>query len=242
MMRYLSYGGGVNSTALLLLMEDEGVEFEAVFVDHGGDYPETYQYVAMLQERGHAITVIRPKAYGEFEGLYDYCEASRMVPVRIMRWCTDHFKMRPLYEYFERPAEVLVGIDAGESRRAKDSRDKQLSNIFPLVDRGIDRAGCEAIIEAHGLPIPKKSGCWFCPFQRRSQWVDLSRRHPELWCKALTLEAINCGWALERGVEPMWLAGRPLEEVVRAKDGHGHYQPDDQGDLFDDRRPCQCGL
>lgn len=39
--RYLSYGGGVNSTALLLLMHDEGLDFEAVFVDHGTDYPQT---------------------------------------------------------------------------------------------------------------------------------------------------------------------------------------------------------
>jgi len=41
MRKYLSHGVGVNSTALMLLLEDEGVEFESVFVDHGGDYPET---------------------------------------------------------------------------------------------------------------------------------------------------------------------------------------------------------
>jgi hypothetical protein len=242
--RYLSFGGGVNSTALLLLLTDEGAEFETVFVDHGADYPETYEYVAMLQAKGYPITVIKPRAYGEFEGLYDYCEASKMVPVRMMRWCTDHFKIRPLYAYFERPCEVLLGIDAGEERRAKDSRDREITNLFPLVERGIDRAGCVAIIEAHGLTVPMKSGCWFCPFQRRSQWIALNRDYPDLWCRALSLEHMSLVSQQERkpGMDPVYICDRPLAEVIRAKDGHGFYTDEDQLDLFDDRRPCQCGL
>jgi len=40
MKNYLSHGMGVNSTALMLLLADEGIEFESVFVYHGGDYPE----------------------------------------------------------------------------------------------------------------------------------------------------------------------------------------------------------
>ena len=44
MPHYLSMGFGVNSVALFLLMERLGMDFEAVFVDHGGDYPETYEY------------------------------------------------------------------------------------------------------------------------------------------------------------------------------------------------------
>jgi 3'-phosphoadenosine 5'-phosphosulfate sulfotransferase (PAPS reductase)/FAD synthetase len=58
--RYLSFGGGVNSTALLLLMADEGMEFETVFVNHGGDYPETYAYVELLRERGYIAGRRRP--------------------------------------------------------------------------------------------------------------------------------------------------------------------------------------
>jgi len=35
---------------------------------------------------------------------------------------------------------------------------------------------------------------------------------------------------------------RPLEEIIRAKDGRGHYTDEAQDALWDDRRPCQCGL
>ena len=52
MKKYLSHGMGVNSRALMLLLEDEGIEFENVFVNHGGDYPETYEYVIYLKDKG----------------------------------------------------------------------------------------------------------------------------------------------------------------------------------------------
>jgi hypothetical protein len=175
--------------------------------------------------------------------LYDYSLAERFVPVRIQRWCTDKFKIRPLYAYFERPCEVLIGIDSAEAHRARDSRDKAITNVFPLVERGIDRQGCIEIIEAHGLPVPPKSGCYFCPFQRRSQWVELNRSHPDLWCKAVALDAASQERQREAGSDEMiYLADRPLDELVRAKDGRGRYTIDDQLDFFDDRRPCQCGL
>lgn len=48
---YLSFGGGVNSTALYLHLLELGQEFEAVYVDHGTDYPETAEYVAYFAAR-----------------------------------------------------------------------------------------------------------------------------------------------------------------------------------------------
>jgi tRNA U34 2-thiouridine synthase MnmA/TrmU len=33
MRNYLSFGGGVNSVAMMLLLLDEGIEFEAVYVN-----------------------------------------------------------------------------------------------------------------------------------------------------------------------------------------------------------------
>ena len=51
MRRYLSFGGGVNSTALYILLEQEGMEFEAVFAHHGADWPETYGHIQRAQGR-----------------------------------------------------------------------------------------------------------------------------------------------------------------------------------------------
>ena len=81
-----------------------------------------------------------------------------------------------------------MGIDAGEKKRANYTPIGGLERSFPLAERGIDRKGCEEIIRAAGIPMPRKSGCFVCPFQRRSQWMELREKHPDLFMKALALE------------------------------------------------------
>jgi len=57
MKNYLSMGFRVNSVALYLLMEQLDMEFEAVFIDHGGDWPETYEYARYFIATGRPVTV-----------------------------------------------------------------------------------------------------------------------------------------------------------------------------------------
>lgn len=231
--RYLSYGGGVNSTALMLWLLDQGLDFEAVYADHGADWPETREYVSRLRERGYPITVLNTRRDGL--SLYDYYARYNMIPVRFMRHCTEHFKVRPLLAYQQNPCVVYLGIDAGEGHRAKPSRAEGIEHAYPLVDEGINRKGCEQIIIAHGLPMPRKSGCFICPYQRRSQWVELRTVHPELYCKAKRLEDnMNAARAV-KGKTPIYMAGdKALDVVCQA----------DQADLWGEREmsPCLCEL
>ena len=47
----LSFGGGVNSAALMVVLLREGLPFdEAVFADTGGEVPETYQYLETARQ------------------------------------------------------------------------------------------------------------------------------------------------------------------------------------------------
>jgi len=71
---YLSFGAGVNSVALLLLLQDQGREFESVFSDHRCEYPETYEYLDYLKDLGFEITRLDPKVSwkGKWNSLYDY--------------------------------------------------------------------------------------------------------------------------------------------------------------------------
>ena len=136
MKMYLSYGGGVNSTAMLLLLLDKGWDFESVYVDHGCDWPETREYVAMMAER-YPITILKPK-YDGHEDLYDYAWFRKITPSIHIRWCTHRFKVSPLIEYYERPCFQLIGIDAGESKRAKISSVSGLETRWPLIEYGIN--------------------------------------------------------------------------------------------------------
>jgi len=232
MKHYLSYGGGVNSTALLFLLQREGIEFEAVYADHKTDYPESRDYVSMLKEKGFPITIL-PISVEGFDNLYDYCYHYKIIPLRFARWCSAKFKVRPLQKYFEKPSIVYIGIDSGESHRAKPYDKDGMVYEFPLVDRGIDREQCVKIIKKTGYPVPPKSGCFICPFQRISQWRKLKKEYPDLWCKALRLEKItNERLAKKEGGYPIYLKDKPLEIIVQ----------ENQEDMWGDNRPCQCGL
>ncbi|HEA67787.1 MAG TPA: hypothetical protein ENI07_13335 [Desulfobacterales bacterium] len=232
MKNYLSFGGGVNSVAMYLYMLDEGMEFEAVFVDHGTDWPETYEYVEMFKQL-YPLTVLKPDVQG-FSNLYEYSWHYRMVPSFIRRWCTAKFKIRVMEKYYKTPCFVCIGFDAGEAHRAKLSASKGAENRFPLIEAEIDRDGCKKLIKRHGLPVPMKSGCYICPFQRVGQWKGLRVKHTDLFCKAQQLEKRNLTYRAGRGKSPMYIMKKPLSEVVNER----------QVKLWkeDEYPPCHCRL
>lgn len=195
--QYLSFGGGVNSTALLLELTDRGEEFETVFVNHGGDYPETYEYIEYLRAEGFEITEVIPD-YRGCNTLYDYCIKYKIIPTIQFRWCTHYFKIVPYFEYLtpNLPCVSFIGFDADEEKRVERSRnhkyrykiEHQIKNRFPLFDMGIDRSACVDIIKSHGLNIPPKSGCYFCPFQSKLGYRMLFLKHPNLFKEVVAME------------------------------------------------------
>jgi hypothetical protein len=237
MRNYLSFGGGVNSVALHLLMIEQGIEFESVFVHHGTDWPETYQYVAgfqwWLKANGHKpITVLFPSK--KHKTVLAKCEAYSMVPHMRTRWCTVQFKIDVCLAYYQKPCFQFIGFSTDEAKRARISIDAGVENRWPLLEHEISREGCKKIIAANDLPIPMKSGCFICPMQRISQWKQLRRVHPDLFCKAQQLEKANMDNAIKKGKKPMTLhsSGRLLASIVNEA----------QTQLFeqDEYPPCQC--
>jgi len=180
MKNYLSMGFGVNSVAMHLHLLDKGVDFESVFVHHGTDWPETYNYAAgfqwWLKSRGlRPVTILRPAQRGSrpsgtydvvYDNLYDHSWGLKMFPSRVSRWCTDKFKTSVLSRYHKKPCFVFIGYDWDERHRAKITSKSGMEFRWPLIEADIGRDGCKQIISDHGLPIPMKSGCYICPFQR----------------------------------------------------------------------------
>lgn len=243
MKNYLSFGAGVNSVALYVLMERIGLEFEAIFVDHGGDWPETYKYIDYFIATGRPVTILKPECYRKnqdrtYNNLYEYCWEMKMVPSMMARWCTKDFKVKPINRYIQTPCFMHLGIDAGEAKRARMNTQAGVESRWLLIEHDIDRDGCKNIIESAGVEIPPKSGCWFCPYQRMAQWKQLRMKHPDLFCKAQKLEERTRQARISRGKQPFSLRG---DGVILGK-------------LINDRQfalpgmedieypPCQCGL
>ncbi|HDH44777.1 MAG TPA: hypothetical protein ENG66_05235 [Thermococcus sp.] len=213
MEKYLSYGGGVNSTALLLLLTEKGENFEVVFVDTGVEYPETYEYIEYLKTLGFEITVLKPKVKGKngkfYDNLYEYCYDHKFLPSIYLRWCTYRFKLIPIWEYVKKPCIMYIGISYDERHRVLkkgyyDKKAKGIKPVYPLVELKITRYDCLRIIKQHGLKVPGKSGCWICPVQSKKRLLWLRTKHPNLFKKIIELEK-------RRGHS---LKEKPIEELV----------------------------
>lgn len=190
MKTYLSFGGGVNSTALLVKYYDD-ID-EAVFADTGVEHPDTYDYIDYLRDNGYGITTLTPNVEG-FDNLYDFCYTKRIFPSIHHKWCTGKFKLSTIYRYLDRPSNVMIGIAYDERKRA--SKDwlgpKTVTPMYPLIDDRVDRQGCIDIIKDAGLCVPRKSGCWICPFQKRIELRDLRVECPDLYDRLKALEEVN---------------------------------------------------
>lgn len=245
MKNYLSFGGGVNSVALYLLMQDLGMDFEAVFVNHGGDWPETYEYVDYFINTGRPLAILRPEVRSRdgrvFNNIIEYFEHLKVLPTKNKKrkFCTQKFKSALLDQYQQAPCFVHIGYAADEASRAaigsKDGREYR----WLLIEHNINRDDCIALIVKHGLRIPKKSGCYFCPFQKIADYKNLRATHPDLFCRVEKLEKAQNGRIRRDGVpwKPYFLAGKhPLAEAVR------NDYPMLPGIEARQYPPCQCGL
>lgn len=193
---WLSYGGGVNSTVLaILLCEGKLPQYqpwEAIFSDTHDEKPKTYEYVEKifvpyLSRFGKVLYQVRPK-----EGVLQRWERLRVTGSRILRACSSIAKIEPIEKYLEGQGGKicqLIGIDADQPHRARPPHPQdKFEKRYPLVDLDIDRAGCEEIIRNAGLPIPPKSGCWPCPFMRVDEVMDLAIFEPEKFTRISQLE------------------------------------------------------
>jgi len=188
----LSYGGGVNSVALLFYLLDEKKPLdEVIFADTGCEIPDTYFYAfkikSYLEKKNIPFSIVRVK-----QGtLYDRCKTRKVIPSQIWRWCTRDLKIRPIHSYYRSLKTYVnqyLGISYEENDRAKESKVDYITNLYPLVEEKINRDDCINLIYEKGFTPPPRSGCYLCPFNSVSRWCEIYKNYKELYLKAMELE------------------------------------------------------
>lgn len=189
--QFLSLGAGVQSSAMTILATQGKIQVdEVIFADTGVEKPETYYYIEnylkpLLQEARLPLVVVKhPRAT-----LEEYCLSISQIPSIVWRWCTDRFKVRPISKYVKDQGIILIGFSTDEAYRAERKVHKS-GRSFPLLELGLSSEDCRRIIREYGWPIPIKSSCFFCPFQRWTEWNYLKSKHPDLMDRALELESV----------------------------------------------------
>ena len=212
-------------------------------VGERAEAPATLRYVteyAMPYAEAHGIELREVRKHlrdGTPDDLMDRIERGKRslpFPVRMnngapgQRSCTAEFKIRVIEKELKRlgatpdnPAIVGIGISMDEIQRAKgwgtvDPRTPSQIREYPLLRSGVRRQDALAIIRDAGLPQPPRSACWFCPFHSLDEWRRLMREEPDLFEKAVALEAMLNGRRDELGKARVWLTryGIPLDQVV----------------------------
>ena len=241
----ISFGAGVNSVAMTIMLVNDGWHGPIVFSDTGCEWPETICYMDYFEEewlKPRGLEIVRlagmpwqRKAQGR--SLIEYCEQDHIIPMAAVRWCTIGWKVEPIGRWCEANGieHDLLGIAADESHRQKD-------RVRPLVDEGVTRKGCIEIIKAEGLDVPQKSGCYICPFQRNDQWYELWRRHPELFNRAMGIEEGTKRAEAGRTRATLDVAGKvTLRQRLMSYENQIELPGFDMDDLLE-YKPCVCGL
>ena len=240
-MNVVCFGGGTNSTALLVGLQERGIRPDLIlFADTGSEKPHTYQNIDVVSEWCASvgfpeITVVR--VTGEL--LLENCLRRKALPSVAYgrKSCSQRWKIEPQNKFLNNwePAKAiwaeggkiikLVGYDADEWYRIKDYDDAKYAVEYPLVDWGWGREECVDAIARAGLPQPGKSACFFCPNSKPSEIGLLREQYPELYVQALELES-NADLTAISGLGRNW--------------SWKNY--DKQGDLWDyaPGQPCGC--
>lgn len=195
MKRILSYGGGLQTTALMVLAKSK-VDFDlAVFSDTGGEKPETYWYMEnyakqILRDKGIPLIVTRNELPSCQPDLYGWLwRHGQIPPIHGKRLCSVKFKVEAVERYLKgEEYTTLIGFSLEETNRAEKS-ERFSHKEYPLIDLQLTADDCRVIIREYGLPLPLKSSCFFCPFQHPVEWNWLKNKHRDLFDKALALEA-----------------------------------------------------
>ena len=186
MKNIVSFGAGQNSTAMIIMMKNEGIKIdEIIFADPENEMPETYIFLKEFKKWCKKNKLKFTTVQSHLGNLKKHYSERKIIPYRMFRSCTDKFKVRPIHKYLKKYDEeinMFMGISVEERHRAdRMGNKKNIIFKFPLIEKNIDRGGCVEIIKKEGLSVPVKSGCYFCPFQSKKSWKELHQKHPELF-------------------------------------------------------------
>ena len=204
----LGLSGGRDSAALAVFMRDTrpDLDIDYFFTDTGKELPEVYEFLVKLEGfLGKPILRLNPDRDFDFW----LRQFNNFLPSQQARWCTRKLKLHPFEEW------VRPMLDAGETvysyvairadeeyRQGYSSKRDKLIVRLPLKEAGIDKAGVLELLDGAGIGLPAyyewrtRSGCTFCFFQQKIEWVRLMERPRSTLRKPKTMK------------RPRWRAGR----------------------------------
>jgi hypothetical protein len=126
------------------------------YCETGSEHPDNKRFMADCEKWfGQKITILQnPK----FKDTWAVWEARKYISGIAGAPCTSELKVKPRLE-FQKPDDVHIfgyTADADDVRRAEALRENwpELDTEYPLIDRGLTKAACLAMLEDAGIQPP----------------------------------------------------------------------------------------
>jgi 3'-phosphoadenosine 5'-phosphosulfate sulfotransferase (PAPS reductase)/FAD synthetase len=215
----LGLSGGKDSAALAVYLHNRVPDIEYFFCDTGKncELPETYEFLDRLKARlGIKITYLSAeRGFDHWLKVYN-----GFLPSAVARWCTKQLKIIPLEKFVgDDEAISYIAIRADEDRDGYVSSKENINPVFPFKDDGLVKDDVYRLLEESGIGMPKyyewrsRSGCYFCFFQRKIEWIGLHDHHPDLFKKAQAYETEHSD-----GRKFTWNDNETLQELIGRRD------------------------
>ncbi len=215
----LGLSGGKDSAALAIYLRDKVPEMEYFFADTGAELPETLAFVDLMADY-LGKKIIRLNAGRDFD--YYLKLNGNFLPTARSRWCTVSLKLKPFEQFVgDDPVISYVAIRADETHRTGYISTKpNITAVYPFKEDGLIKEDIVRILEESGIGLPKyyewrsRSGCYFCFYQQKIEWIGLYENHPEYFEKARAFELFH----KNEGRDHTWSQSESLDEMLARKD------------------------
>jgi len=209
-LRVISLGWGVQSftlAAMVALGELEPID-AAIHSDTGYESQLTYEFAERwtpwLESHGVRVVTVHG-TNGTVEELFVKSAKTGLQFLRIpaysekdgvgsisARQCTSSWKIYPMRRWIaanrnKQPVERWIGISLDEIERARSADVKYITHRFPLIEKRMTRVACQLWLEKHGIEVPPKSACVFCPYHNKASWIK-TKAVPEDWRRAVEVD------------------------------------------------------
>ena len=209
MKHIVSFSGGKDSTAMLLMMIEKGMQIdEIIFCDTSVEFPQMIHHIDQVEVYiGREIK--RLKAPFNFEHYLAYHEKKTGKnkgkfgygwPDHKNRWCTGQLKtniIRRHLKHYPHRTEY-IGIAADEHYRVyKTKSTTNVTYVMPLYDWGITEKNALAYCYSKGFTWGglyekfARVSCYLCPLQRIGELKIIYNEFPELWENMKRLDQLS---------------------------------------------------
>ena len=178
--------GAASAVAGKLAIEEHGtVEIINAFLKE--EHEDNQRFLKDCEKwLGQKITVLKDKKYGA--SAYEVFRKERFITSLGRAACSLRLK-RKLLDEWKQPGDIMVlGFTADEKHRADSfsERNPDKPAIYPLIENGLTKADCLAIIERAGIAIPQmyldgfhNNNCIGCPKGGKGYWNHIRKLYPE---------------------------------------------------------------